>query len=105
MRIATFVNSAGESRAGLVLGERILDIAAGSAALGLAGGALPASVEALLALPDGLARAGELARRAEAAPASAPWLAPLNTVRLTTPVPRPEKIFGIGQNYRDHCRE
>jgi len=110
MRIATFVNpagveAAGEPRAGLVLGERIIDIAAASAAFGLAGGRLPVTVEALLALPDGLARVAALAERAAATPAAAPLLAELSDVRLKAPVLRPEKIFGIGQNYRDHCRE
>ena len=103
MRIATFVNAAGENRAGLVLGEQLLDIAAASAALGLAGGPLPASVEALLALPDGLARAGALLARAAEAPAAT--RRSIAGTRLKAPVLRPEKIFGIGQNYADHCRE
>ncbi|PID56788.1 hypothetical protein CSB45_10130 [candidate division KSB3 bacterium] len=30
---------------------------------------------------------------------------PLKTVRLAAPVPNPQKIVAIGQNYRDHCLE
>jgi 2-keto-4-pentenoate hydratase/2-oxohepta-3-ene-1,7-dioic acid hydratase in catechol pathway len=102
MRIATFLNAAGEPRAGLVLDRRIVDIAAASHALGLTGGALPSSVEALLALPDGLARTAQLQARV---PAEAPFIHALASARLKAPVMRPEKIFGIGQNYADHCRE
>ncbi|MBD3305091.1 FAA hydrolase family protein [candidate division KSB3 bacterium] len=33
------------------------------------------------------------------------WLVPLKDIRLAAPVPTPQKVIAIGQNYRDHCLE
>jgi 2-keto-4-pentenoate hydratase/2-oxohepta-3-ene-1,7-dioic acid hydratase in catechol pathway len=42
--------------------------------------------------------------RIEAAIRSGPRV-PIKTVRLTAPIPRPEKVFAIGLNYKDHIAE
>jgi 2-keto-4-pentenoate hydratase/2-oxohepta-3-ene-1,7-dioic acid hydratase in catechol pathway len=34
-----------------------------------------------------------------------PWLLPEIEVKLTAPIPNPQKVVAIGQNYRDHCAE
>jgi acylpyruvate hydrolase len=34
-----------------------------------------------------------------------PWIFSLADVRLRAPIPNPQKIVAIGQNYRDHCAE
>ena len=36
---------------------------------------------------------------------TASYIMPLESVQLTAPVPNPQKIVAIGQNYRDHCLE
>jgi 2-keto-4-pentenoate hydratase/2-oxohepta-3-ene-1,7-dioic acid hydratase in catechol pathway len=33
------------------------------------------------------------------------WLIPETDVKLTAPIPNPQKVVAIGQNYRDHCAE
>jgi 2-keto-4-pentenoate hydratase/2-oxohepta-3-ene-1,7-dioic acid hydratase in catechol pathway len=34
-----------------------------------------------------------------------PWLLLEKEVKLTAPIPNPQKVVAIGQNYRDHCAE
>jgi 2,4-diketo-3-deoxy-L-fuconate hydrolase len=41
----------------------------------------------------------------EGAPVMERPAAPLDSLRLLAPVPRPGKIFGVGLNYRDHAEE
>lgn len=77
-------------------------------------GAVPSSVREILEGGEPvLSRVKKTVRRAEARleltvhrkerrPA---WAAPLIEVELAPPVPNPEKIICIGQNYIDHCRE
>ena len=59
---------------------------------------LPTDMTSLLALGE-----KALVRVAEASTAGSPM--PASAVRLTAPVPRPEKIFCIGLNYADHAAE
>ena len=33
------------------------------------------------------------------------WLIPEAEIKLTAPIPNPQKVVAIGQNYRDHCAE
>ncbi|MDD4872581.1 MAG: fumarylacetoacetate hydrolase family protein [Kiritimatiellae bacterium] len=33
------------------------------------------------------------------------WIIPKKEVKLTAPIPNPQKVVAIGQNYRDHCAE
>ena len=33
------------------------------------------------------------------------WMVPLDDIQLTAPIPNPQKVVAIGQNYRDHCLE
>jgi 2-keto-4-pentenoate hydratase/2-oxohepta-3-ene-1,7-dioic acid hydratase in catechol pathway len=89
MKLATFTES-GRTRAGVVVGDGIVDLSA-------AGSDLPTEMKALLATgPDALAAA---ARAVEGAPTL-----DLAGVRLEAPL-RPPKILAIGLNYADHVAE
>jgi 2-keto-4-pentenoate hydratase/2-oxohepta-3-ene-1,7-dioic acid hydratase in catechol pathway len=77
-------------------------------------GALPPTIRAILeGGPPAMARARKTVRRAEARLRAAArgrarrpvWAWPLDDVELAPPIPDPEKIICVGQNYRDHCRE
>jgi 2-keto-4-pentenoate hydratase/2-oxohepta-3-ene-1,7-dioic acid hydratase in catechol pathway len=85
MRIALYDDGSGP-RTGVVVGDRV-------APTGLAGG-----VTDLINVWDNLRNE---VRRREAAGDGAP----LASVRLLPPVPRPGKIFAIGLNYADHIAE
>ena len=86
MKLATFSLAGGEPRIGRVEGEEIID---------LSGTEIPMEMSALLAAPDGLARArnGHGPRH------------PFASVILHAPVLRPPKILAIGLNYQDHIAE
>jgi 2-keto-4-pentenoate hydratase/2-oxohepta-3-ene-1,7-dioic acid hydratase in catechol pathway len=78
----------------------VLDLPAAAAA---SGESLPA--ESLVAFITAGQPAVDLAKRLEAAPASAA-LRPAATLRLTAPIPRPTKnVFCVGRNYRDQVAE
>lgn len=80
----------------------------------LGSGALPGTVREILAGGAPImartrktvrrtgAKLGRVAKGRERRPA---WATPLGEVELTAPVPDPEKVICIGQNYADHCRE
>ena len=96
MRLISFTpENAALARLGVVAGDRALSAAA-------LGAAVPASMEALLADTD----AGLAALRAA-------WDqtriqrdgVPLSGLSLSSPVPRPGKVVGIGRNYPDHVTE
>ncbi|NUQ64812.1 MAG: fumarylacetoacetate hydrolase family protein [Pirellulales bacterium] len=90
MRLVTYESATGPRVAGLRDGM-VVD-------LNLADSRVPSCVKQLLAQgPEGL-------RRAEAALAAGQPMA-LESVKLTAPIPRPEKIICIGLNYADHARE
>jgi 2-keto-4-pentenoate hydratase/2-oxohepta-3-ene-1,7-dioic acid hydratase in catechol pathway len=79
----------GRDRMGVVVGDRVQDLAASAADL---------PTEPIAFLTAG-APALEAARRADGA-----WL-PLADVRLLPPVPRPGKLLAIALNYTDHLEE
>ncbi len=90
MRLVTYQSASGPRVAGL-RDEMIVD-------LNLADSAVPSCVKQLLGQgPDGI-------RKAEAALAAGEPMA-IESVKMTAPIPRPEKIICIGLNYADHARE
>ncbi len=112
MRLVTY-DRGGEKRAGIVVGEAVVDLERAGARLGQ-GPKLPASVRGLLeAGPAAMKRAAALQRKAEKmigqiekGRARRPaWLHPLAEVHLNAPVPDPEKVICLGLNYLDHIRE
>lgn len=90
MKLVTYQSDRGPRVAG-VRGEAYVD-------LNRADPAVPACIKALLAQgPEGLARA------ADALAAGQPLAQ--DGLKLTAPIPSPEKILCIGLNYADHARE
>lgn len=94
MRLLSFVGDDGALRPGVLAGDLVIDLHASDPRL-------PADMCALLAGGD------DMLRRAGALKPGQPGIRalPLDAVVLGPPVPRPEKILGVGLNYRDHCRE
>ncbi len=88
MRIASFERS-GTASFGIVAGEGIFDL----------GPRLPGTpdLKALLADPSGLASARNFAGHVADFP--------MSSVAFLPPVTNPERIIGIGVNYRDHAAE
>lgn len=93
-------------------GQYAIDFERAAKALG--GGAVPGSIREIL---EGgapvMGKVRRVVRRAEAKlkrvqekkerrPA---WAQPLGDVELAAPIPNPEKVICIGQNYADHCKE
>jgi 2-keto-4-pentenoate hydratase/2-oxohepta-3-ene-1,7-dioic acid hydratase in catechol pathway len=91
MKLCTFLRD-GAPRAGVVVGEDLVD-------LSVAAPALPRDLVALLA-----AGPGALAQ-AQTAAASARERLPLAGVTLAAPILRPPKFLAIGLNYADHVAE
>ena len=90
MKLVTYQSDRGPRTAGVRNGTYV--------DLNRADPAVPACIKALLAQgPEGLARA------ADALSAGPPMAQ--EELKLTAPVPSPEKIFGIGLNYADHAKE
>jgi len=112
MRLVTFEAGTAQ-RLGAVVGERVIDLQAAAAALnargrGTAEAGIPADMLGLLrAGDDGLATVRSLLDAVgDAAGADASGYSyDLAIVRLRAPVPAPNKILCIGQNYRDHVLE
>jgi 2-keto-4-pentenoate hydratase/2-oxohepta-3-ene-1,7-dioic acid hydratase in catechol pathway len=94
MRLVTFRTDDGSARLGAVVGDRVIDLAARS------GGALPSEMVAFIqAGPAALDRARELLQ-------GDPGGAPLDSVTLLAPIPRPGRnVFCLGLNYRAHAAE
>ncbi|MFZ9696334.1 MAG: fumarylacetoacetate hydrolase family protein [Ilumatobacteraceae bacterium] len=86
----TFANHAG--RAVLVDGDNYHDLEA------LSGGAVPSDPVAALALQDSL---HDLQKKT----AGRPPEGKVDSAKLGPPSPSPEKVFGIGLNYRTHAAE
>jgi acylpyruvate hydrolase len=112
MKLATFSESNGHSRLGAVSGDRIVDLAladmsraSGSRSSELPTGCFADMIAFLTAGNPALARARQLLEIFASAGAPADPVKDLATVTLRSPVERPEKIVGVGLNYRDHCRE
>ena len=88
MRLVTFDTPQLGPRAGLLVGNRVVEIQ---------GDGLPVTVRNILAEGD---RCLDQIRRLETRSGLA-----LDAVRLAPPIPDPQKIICVGQNYRDHCLE
>jgi 2-keto-4-pentenoate hydratase/2-oxohepta-3-ene-1,7-dioic acid hydratase in catechol pathway len=98
MRLVTYRQD-GANRAGVVSGERVIDLARGGAALGIE---LPADIVGLLELGvEGLARVGQLLAQAGDPP---PGVA-LADADLGPVIPRPPTIFLLAGNYQSHLTE
>jgi len=99
MRLVSY-GEPGAWTAGLLVGQKIVDLAEAAVAAGLKGQESIGlgSVRGFLALP------GE-ARQAVAAAAAGLKGKSLDSVRLGPPVPDPRKIVCIGLNYHDHAEE
>ena len=97
MRLVTYRRD-GVDRAGVVVGERIVDLADGAAALGET---LPADIVGLLTLEDGLAIAGRVAAQAGA---DAPGVA-LAGADLGPVIPQPPTLLLLAGNYQSHLTE
>lgn len=94
MKLVSYARDGYEFRTGVLVGDGVLD-------LNRSDPSLPVDMVALLACgASALARVGLLAESATASDT-----VPLAEVRLGRPIRRPEKILGIGLNYRDHCIE
>ena len=91
MRLVTLLDD-GRRRAGLVVGDEVVDLA--DPAIGL-----PAALVDVLALGDAAAPVLEGAARTRAR------RVPLSTARLGAPVHRPPAFLGIARNYADHIAE
>lgn len=86
MKLITFVRPGGLPEPGVVNGEQVIPLA----------GAGFSSVVSIIA------GGAEALKRVAAVTGPA---IPLNSVKLTSPIPRPPKIICIGLNYRDHAIE
>jgi len=91
MKLASF-EAGGGPRAGIVLGDRLID-------LSQAAPALPLDMARLIAIWDQVE--ADLRRIAQ----DGKTHCALQDVRLLAPVPRPQKILAIGLNYADHIAE
>jgi 2-keto-4-pentenoate hydratase/2-oxohepta-3-ene-1,7-dioic acid hydratase in catechol pathway len=91
VKLCTF-SHAGARRAGVVVDDAVVDLAA-------AAPELPRDLVALLAAgPAALAQARQAAANARAR-------LPLASVKLAAPIARPPKLLAIGLNYADHVAE
>jgi 2-keto-4-pentenoate hydratase/2-oxohepta-3-ene-1,7-dioic acid hydratase in catechol pathway len=92
MKLVRF-SSGGEARIGVVVDDRVIDIAATAPSVNV-----PSSMREFLSR-DMLAAARDAAESRNAVSQ------PLSTARLLAPVGDPQKVICIGQNYKDHCDE
>lgn len=103
MKLISFEDRGGQ-RFGAVEGDRVLDLAAASAALGARDKAiatLPARIEDFLADAERLRPSlDQVVANADAAL----WQK-LGTVALLPPVPRPPKVVCVARNYAEHAKE
>ena len=97
-RLATYAGAAGETRPGIVIDERVVDV---SDVLGAPG----ATVLSLLQdWQETHPRLQDIAKRARHGEFAASAI-PLTDARLLAPVLYPGNIFCAGANYRDHVAE
>ncbi len=98
--------------AGAAIGSWAVELERAAKAVG--SGVVPSSVRGILEAGEPvMARARKTARRAEAKlelvekkkERRPSWAWPLDEVELAPPIPNPEKIICVGQNYMDHCKE
>ena len=103
MRFATYVEADGTAEhLGLVLRERIINVAVAADLLGLS--PVPDGMASFIAAGDGaLATARALAARLDDDPTHG---LPLVSVRLRAPIPRPARnVVCVGLNYAEHVAE
>lgn len=113
MRLLSFTrNKKAVAGAALNNGRFVIDLERASRSLG--SGGVPGSVREILEGGEPMiARTRRVVRRAEAKlkrvldkkERRPVWMQPVEDVELGPPIPNPEKIICIGQNYIDHCRE
>ncbi len=124
MKLLTFVAGPAQ-RVGALVGESVVDVTVAYAAAlaaeahpradGAAAAMLPPNMREILKGGDAALEAvrrgvrfveGRLkAGVAPTGPGGARIAYPVQDVRVCAPVPEPQKIIGIGLNYRDHCQE
>ena len=101
MRLVTYAK-AGAARLGVVVGDRVLDVAAASGRFGQGGAAT--SLFALI--KGGAAALAAIRELPERAPGEADLWTPLAAAQLLAPIPRPNKnVFCVGRNYKAHIEE
>ena len=102
MRLVTF-SKRREMRIGVVVGDRVVDLAASAEAAGKT--PLPTDMLAFLEMgAKGMRAARAVARLAKKQP-DAVASQPLKRTRLEAPVPCPRKLLALAGNYHSHLRE
>src|SRR5882724_8569004 len=104
-RLATYVDPRGSPRAGIVVGDRVIDAAA---ALERQGAAATPKVPSVLALLDAWEVVHprlQIIASAERRESGTFETQGLSSVRLLAPVLYPGAIYCAGANYRDHVEE
>jgi 2-keto-4-pentenoate hydratase/2-oxohepta-3-ene-1,7-dioic acid hydratase in catechol pathway len=91
MKFVTFQGASARPHAGVVLGDRVV---------GLAAAGCSDMIAVLASGQEGRARIADFVHNP---PADSTF--PLASIRLLAPVPRPPKLICIGLNYRDHAAE
>ena len=116
MKLVTFIQNNTACPGIMFDDSAVLDLQAGHAALQQSQGAedtgkvFVGSVKDLLEKgDDALAIAEKILQFArehqQQGSDTSSYIMPLKSVRLTAPIPNPQKVVAIGQNYRDHCLE
>ena len=111
MKLATFqgTDNGKGPRVGVLVGDRLLDVAAALTAFGDASGTDASSMKALLAcgLPalTGVSTLVERFGSSGAAQRHPALLHPLDSITLLPPVPDADKFLCVGKNYRSHLEE
>ena len=104
-RLATYADADGVARAGIVVDERIVDVAH---TLGADAGDRPGSAPSVMAILEHWQQCSpklqQLAQSVRAASSHARGR-PLAEVRLLAPVMYPGTVFCAGANYKDHVKE
>jgi 2-keto-4-pentenoate hydratase/2-oxohepta-3-ene-1,7-dioic acid hydratase in catechol pathway len=100
MRLVTY-EADGTRRAGVLLGEAIVDAHAAAHEAGLDGAAKRWESNRMIIQADQQSRTA----LNEAAAAMSEIAVPVADARLHAPIPDPEKILCMGLNYRDHAAE
>src|ERR1700691_5484590 len=91
MKFVTFQGANAHPQAGVVLGDRVVGLAAAGFA------------DMIAVLGSGEQGRAKIEDFVSHPPAASPF--PLASVKLLAPVPRPPKLICIGLNYRDHAAE
>ena len=104
-RLASYADADGVARAGIVVDERIVDVAH---TLGADAGERPGSTPSVMAILERWQQCSpklqRLAQTVRAATSHRPGR-PLSEVKLLAPVMYPGTVFCAGANYKDHVKE